>query len=219
MPKHSDNQMHGKSFENLIKAANGIFNYAAADRKRSPNDRFDIQAEDDRSRQFPTSIKSTQNSVVGLSDARLFWQSFNFVPYRILVGRYKQDGGIKVFEEIHEIILRDRYRVQLLGNVSEEEINEFHDGLRAFQAGRDEQSRASEWAQRHKRELMPHIGLVTLNPKIDSKNQRRLQCSISLGKLIEILKTDDYMLHEESFGNLPLPLRIASGRRRLRREP
>ena len=89
MPKHSDNQMHGKSFENLIKAANGIFTYAAADRKRSPNDRFDIQAEDDCSRQFPTSIKSTQNSVVGLSDARLFWQSFNFVPYRILVGRYQ----------------------------------------------------------------------------------------------------------------------------------
>lgn len=90
MTKRSDNQMHGKSFESLIKAANGIFTHAAADRKRSPNDRFDIRAEDDCDCGFPTSIKSTKNSIVGLSDARLFWQSFDCVPYRILIGRYNK---------------------------------------------------------------------------------------------------------------------------------
>ena len=44
MPDFSDNQMHGKSFENMIKAANGIFNYAVADRKRTSTDIFDIRA-------------------------------------------------------------------------------------------------------------------------------------------------------------------------------
>jgi len=55
-PDHSGNQMHGKSFENLIKAANGIFTFAAADRKRSPSERFDIAAPDDRALGIPTSI-------------------------------------------------------------------------------------------------------------------------------------------------------------------
>lgn len=41
-------QMHGKSFENAVKSANGVFSYAAADRKRTPNSRFDIKAEDDK---------------------------------------------------------------------------------------------------------------------------------------------------------------------------
>jgi len=36
--------MHGKSFENLIKAANGIFKHAAADRERASTDIFDIRA-------------------------------------------------------------------------------------------------------------------------------------------------------------------------------
>jgi len=208
--------MHGKSFENMIKAANGIFSWAAADRKRSPNDRFDISADDDRKFGLPTSVKSTQNNTVSLSDARLFWQSFDFVPYRILVGLYKQEGAIKVFRVIHEIILRDKYRTDLLGSIPASEINKFHDGLRGFGAGQDEQSRARVWAQERKQELMPNIGKVTLNPKIDSKNQRRLQCSIHLSNLTEILDAEDHTLHTESFGTLTLPLQISSGMRKLR---
>ena len=219
MPERSDNQMHGKSFENLIKAANGIFTYAAADRKRSPNDRFDIGSEDDRTCGFPTSIKSAQRNTIGLSGARQFWQSFDFAPYRVLVGRYRQDNGIKVFGEIHEIILRDKYRAALLGSVSEAEIGEFHDELKSFGPGSEAQALASAWAQERKRELQPRIGLVTLNPKIDSKNQRRLQCSIGCRKLIGILEADDYRLHTEGFGILPLPLRIAGGRRKLGKTP
>jgi len=34
VPKYSDNQLHGRSLENMIKAANGTFSWAAADRKR-----------------------------------------------------------------------------------------------------------------------------------------------------------------------------------------
>ncbi len=215
MTKHSDNQMHGKSFENMIKAANGIFTYAAADRKRSPHDRFDISADDDRERGFPTSIKSTGNNIVSLSDARQFWQLFEFVPYRILVGTYRQDAQTKVFNRIHEIIMRERYRSVVLGDISESEIRAFHDQIKSFGPGHEEQARASAWAKKHKRKLQSMGGLITLNPKIDSKTQRRLQCSISLGKLIEILEDDDYDLHSKRFGALPLPLQIVSGTRKL----
>ncbi len=219
MPEYSDNQMHGESFENMIKAANGIFSWAAADRRRSSNDRFDIDAKDDRAFGFPTSIKSTRSNIVALSDARLFWQSFDVAPYRMLVGKYRQRGNVKLFDAIHEIILRHEYRAALLGGVSELEIEEFHDVLKSFGVGEEEGYRARAWAKDRKKELGPNIGLVTLNPKIDSGNQRRLQCSIRLSKLIEILDAGDYTIYRERFGTLTLPLQIASGARKARVRP
>lgn len=213
--------MHGKSFENMIKAANGVFTLAAADRPRSPNQMFDIDANDDHAFGFPTSIKTTKAGTIGLSDARQFWHSFNLVPYRILIGRYWQDRNIKVFDAIHEIILQPYYRADLLGEISEAEINDFHEGLKAFGPGREQQRLASAWAQEQKRALQHKVGFVALNPKIDSKNQRRLQCSVTLTNLASILRSDDQMLHREVFGKLPLPLRIVSGQRKLkpREEP
>ncbi|MCY4186706.1 MAG: hypothetical protein OXD45_15515 [Rhodobacteraceae bacterium] len=72
MAGKSKNQMHGKAFENHIKAANGIFSYAAADRKRSSGEKFDISGTDDTVRGIPTSIKSSNGDSIALSDARKF---------------------------------------------------------------------------------------------------------------------------------------------------
>ncbi|MGI9252039.1 MAG: hypothetical protein ACR2PR_12770 [Pseudohongiellaceae bacterium] len=217
MSEHSTSQMHGKSFENMIKAANGIFTLAVADRKRSPNNMFDIDAGDDRVHQLPTSIKSTNDDTLSLADARRFWESFDFMPYRMLVGSYKQEEQIKIFNTIHEIILSDCYKSDLLGEITAEEISDFHDGIKSFGFGKHKEARA--WAQERKRELQPKCGLVTLNPKIDSKKQRRLQCSVQLPNLIEILDDCDQKLHKKGFGKLLLPIRIVSGTRKFGREP
>ncbi len=216
MPEHSENQMHGKSFENMIKAANGIFTFAAADRKRPPDSIFDIGAEDDRKLGVPTSIKTTGNNTVALADARMFWRSFGFAPYRIIIGTYSQAGGRKVFSEIHELILREKYRDVMLGSISEDMVKRFHDGLKKFGVGSHEQAR--EWAREQKHQLESDFGLVTLNPKIDSKNQRRLQCSIPLAALIRAVDAGDYELHSDRFGNLPLPAQIISGARKLKKK-
>ena len=138
------------------------------------------------------------------------------MPYRILVGRYSQEGKIKVFDSILEAILQPCYRDDLLGEISPEEINDFHEGLKKFGPGRENQKSASAWAQNRKRELHHKIGLVTLNPKIDSKKQRRLQCSIQVGNLVSILRSDDFFTHKEVFGNLALPLRIVSSERQFK---
>ena len=213
MPEYSRNQMHGKSFENIIKGSSGIFSSAAADRKRSPNERFDIGPGEDQALGLPTSVKSAKGNLVALSDARMFWQSFDYAPYRMLVGGYRQDDGDKVFQAIHEIILRKKYRGAMFGSVAESEISGFHDGLKGFGAGAEAAGRARAWAQQRKRELGPRLGLVALNPKIDTKNQRRLQCSVNLPGVIGMLEEGDYRLHREKFGVLRLPFSIVSGRR------
>jgi len=209
----SDSQMvHGKVFENMIKGANGIFSFAAADRKRSPGDKFDIGGRDDNSLGIPTSIKTSGTNSVALSDARSFWESLDSSPYRIIIGLYEQVENKKIFFEIHELIIKEKYRSALLGRVTLEQVTEFHDKLRGFPSGAHHQAR--EWAKERNANLKAGIGLVTLNPKIDSKNQRRLQCSIDLTRAISMLNEEDYKLHREKFGIVPLPLKIISGRRR-----
>lgn len=211
----SRNQMHGKTFENLIKGSGGIFRYATSDRQRSQSERFDIDGEDDHCKGYPTSIKSTGSNTVGLSDARAFWQSFSYTPYRIVVGKYEQLIDEKVFNEIHEVIIRTEYREALLGQITESKVTEFHDGLRDYGAGKEQQRLAQIWAKGLKQQLSELKGVVELNPKIDSKNQRRLQCSIQLALLRDVVSPSDYTVHKEKFNVLGLPIRIVSGSRRI----
>lgn len=217
MPENSNNQIHGKCFENMIKAANGIFSLAAANKQRLPSQIFDIDAGDDQAQSLDTSIVSTKSGTLGLSDARKFWRSCNFLPYRILIGQYQQQENIKVFGSIIEVILQPSYRSALLGGVTESEINDFHVGLKKFGPGVEQQRLASVWAKNQKLKFRDKVGLVVLNPKIDAGNQRRLQCSVTLTNLFGILQTSDYTLHRDAFGKLALPLRIASGRRKIGR--
>lgn len=204
-------QMHGKSFENAVKSANGIFSYATADRKRTPNSRFDIAAEDDKERGIPTSIKSTGSDSVSLSDARRFWESFNFAPYRMLIGKYHQENDKKIYGEIHEFILREKYRSALLGEVTQSEIEDFHNGLKNF--GKGQHLEAREWHRKQNQDLSERLGIVYLNPKVDSKTQRRLQCSVSLSELMRVVDSRDHTVHSERFGTIPLPYETISKRR------
>lgn len=214
MIERANSQMHGKSFENQIKSSNGIFTYAAADRSRSATQMFDIDGDLDQKYGYPTSVKTMKSNLIYLSDARRFWNSLRKVPYRILIGKYSQKDELKEFESIHEIILREYSISDLLGDISESEINNFHERLKTFGPGPSNAKQARNWAHEHKNNLHKKRGIVKLNPKIDTRNQRRLQCSVSLEDLISIIVPKDYLLHKDKFGTTPLPIKVYSGERR-----
>ena len=205
-------QMHGKAFENMIKSANGIFTHAAADRERSPNQMFDIDAGDDLMRGIPTSIKSTGTTTIALSDARKFWESFTLSPFRMVVGKYKQEEGIKQFYEVHEFVVLPEHSQAFLGDVSLEQIKDFHNAfsLEKFPLGKHSDARAL--AQAIKSGLKDKLGIVSLNPKIDSKKQRRLQCSVRLADAIAVME-GNHTIYEDNFGMVKLPVGIVSSAR------
>lgn len=128
-------QMHGKTFENAVKSANGIVTYAVADRKRGPSDPFDIDGKDGTEKNIPTSIKSTQSDSIPLSSAPRVWRSLDYAPYRMLVGLYRQEDDRKAFESIHEFTLRKSHRKALLGSVSRQEIDDYDAKLKGFPRG------------------------------------------------------------------------------------
>jgi hypothetical protein len=208
----TNNQLHGKKFEDLIKSC-GLFS-GSADGGRSPTARFDIEAKYDKVLGLPTSIKSTGSNIVGLSDARSFFSISE--KFRMLVGRYKQVGSQKHFHTVHEFILTPTTLAGLRGELTLEDVVDFHNGLllTAFPAGSHVAAR--QWARQRKAAIANKVSMITLNPKIDSKSQRRLQCSLRLSELIELCEPyGRHSLHEGHIGDLVLPTAQISSARHL----
>jgi hypothetical protein len=89
--------------------------------------------------------------------------------------QYKQEGAEKVLKNVLEIDLTSS-REELFGQVTLAEISELHDFLRGIPPGTASLGIREEYKQRAG-ELNSKSGALQFRPKVDSKNQRRLQCS------------------------------------------
>jgi hypothetical protein len=204
------NQLHGKKFEDLIKGC-GLFP-GASDQSRSITAGVDIEARFDREMGLPTSIKTSGSRTITLSDARRFW-AIDY-QFRMLVGIYEQIDRQKHFGVVHEFLLTPDNLLELRGAVAAVEVERLHYGigLIGFPAGQHAEARA--WIARELANLPLDQSRIVLNPKIDSKEQRRLQCSVSLGDLISVTQADgNHVVHTDHIGSLLLPIRLLSGRR------
>jgi hypothetical protein len=201
------NQLHGKKFEDWIKAC-GRFP-GSADAGRSPTARFDIEARFDRERGLPTSVKATGNNSVALSDARGFWKIQETI--RMIIRHYRQIGGRKSFVTVHEFILSAEMLNRLRGDISHSDVDRLHQGISIIQFPNGQHVQARMWVKEQQAALRNKRGHVILNPKIDSKAQRRVQCSVALSALIEICASEEgYIRHDERMGEFALPADLFS---------
>lgn len=204
------NQLHGKKIEDLIK---NTFQ-GSADSFREITAKFDIEAKFDKERNLDTSIKASKSLIIEMADARRFFS--NQEPFRLLVCRYKQTGKKKEFYEINEIFLTQEILTEIKGNIPYLEVEKFHNSLKDFPIGKHKEARA--FAQDRKKELLEKFkSSIILNPKIDSKNQRRLQCSLNLNEIYE-KHPNSYIIHKEDYKNLVLPISIISETRKFNKE-
>lgn len=183
----STDQLHGKAFEDRIKAA--LFR-GSSDGGRSATSKFDVEAHFDKAYQLPTSIKSAKhigNVTIGLSDASRFW--LNVDPFRMIVGLYQQCDFRKEFFEVHEFFIHGDMYSKLKGEITYCEVNNLHKdmGIKNYPKGCHLQAR--DFAHQEVLNIKSKGGAIILNPKIDSKTQRRLQCSIKLQELIDITES------------------------------
>ena len=122
------------------------------------------------------SIKASGSGTVCMGDAL---RVFNYSPedvHTAIVLRYTQTEDAKVLTGVYELDLDNREL--LWGRVTRDDIQSLVDLVHSQPSGRrdaeiDNQSKAM------KKTLNAKSGVVRFNPKIDSKTQRRLQCSIT----------------------------------------
>lgn len=206
------NQLHGKFFENLVKET---FLKGKNDNAKAL-DAFDIKACTETGNS-PVSVKMTKTETVGLADAyRAFQINHDF---KMIVGTYIQDGSMKSIRQIYEFNITASEWETIKGNIPIESISNFNQSIKFFPTGKHKEAR--EYSKKFKKDIhKQYQSYIDLNPKIDSKNQRRLQCSISIYDLKEIVK-DWTPYSYYNFGNyrgIMLPLSFRSEKRRLKKK-
>ena len=178
---------------------------------------FDVPAErNPLNAQENVSIKVASGDKAECGDAcRIF--SYGDVVVTLVHAQYSQrDEQTKVLDRVREFSLggADTHRV-LFGDVTLDELNELNQSIRAIPAGPiPAATKAAIHAKKNR--LNAKSGSIRFNPKMDSKKQRRLQCSIP--KLSAFLAATPTLLMSDTMEPLvrgvPIPAMVKSGRRR-----
>jgi hypothetical protein len=201
----STNQMHGKKFEDIIKSSFP----GASDSFRRNTNKWDIESYFDKERQLATSVKTSKTIIIGLSDARSFMLINE--PFRILVGIYIQERDVKKFIQIREYYITPEILAYIKGDLTYEDVEAYHNEIKT-RAGKEGQILAREIVAKWKFYLQYKNFLLILNPKIDSKNQRRLQCSLNLSN-IERLQDIEFYVYTREYRDIIIPISIKSSER------
>ena len=131
---------------------------------------------------YNASVKSSNKNVVCCADAiRMFCHN---EPYRMIIGCYTQIKGIKKFHTQYELYITEYEHRLLWGDLEYESLVEYVKKIKSVEPGKVAQAEYQKVASSWKSELNVNNSLFIINPKVDSKSQRRVQCSIHLNKLL-----------------------------------
>jgi len=159
-----------------------------------PTARFDLPAwRDPTCAGIPSSIKMTRRQANGkhridMADARRTVALADVGMWRLIVGLFDQVGSKKVVREVREYLIPSDVWIEVTGDVPPHMISRFHEALKS---GTHIEARqvAAQW----KAKMAQHYtSVLKWAAKIDSKKQRRLQCTLPLDQLEALL-----LEHEE----------------------
>lgn len=201
-----ESQQHGCIWEDFIKKdVYGV-------RQRIPyTSEFDIPKElNTRSLQTNVSIKTTQSKSVDMGDALRIYNQSGTID--LLVVRYKQEGDEKKLSEV--IRCKMPSQKQFFEAVTLEEIQKLQTMIKAVPAGKPDEALLKA-IHAYKESLNAKSGSIHFRPKLDSKKQRRLQCSIVDMEAL-LTKHPELILERNGEGKLfgiGIPLTLQSCRR------
>lgn len=198
----SNSQKHGAEFEEFVKLGFP----GSATFQRSPTAPYDIESAFDPESGLNTSVKTIKGKSVGLGDATRNFERRE--DYRLVVGKFTQKGQEKHFHTVMEFLITQAEWDTMKGGLSTEQVNGLHLDIKAIPVGGHAAGRQqAHTRKRELREAHPNAAL-RLNPKIDSKSQRRLQASISVDDLMRgVAKVK---VHTQNFRGMPLPFVVKS---------
>jgi hypothetical protein len=166
-----ENQQHGFLWESEIKTK--VFGLIGPDPYTAVHDV-------DRSRNSlnsneNVSIKTTGSETLCMGDALRVFCYEEGVEHTCIAIRYDQGAEQKTLTHVYELDLMQREL--LWGRVTKEDIEALDTLVRSMPSGQRNPD-IDRAIKEKKAELNARSGAVRFNPKIDSKTQRRLQCSI-----------------------------------------
>lgn len=121
-------------------------------------------------------IKTTGSKTICLSDILRF-KNYDFTEeHTIIVISYKQKGDYKHITAIYEITYNQALHSLLFDSVTHDEITSFNTYVKEIPHG--EVSNEIKHIYKSQSKNLSKRGILTYHAKVDSKKQRRTQCSI-----------------------------------------
>ena len=130
---------------------------------------------------YDAGIKATGSNTVCCSDIQ---RMISHSKYRLIVGVYDQVDNQKVFHTEYEFFFKEDDFTILWGNTNVEKLNEYVSKVKSVEKGIEGQRQYQLVAESWKNGVADDDALFVINPKVDSKKQRRVQCSLHIDKLI-----------------------------------
>ena len=107
-------------------------------------------------------------------------------PFWLVIGYWQQEGDTKRFVNAVATRVEPVQWRKLWGDLKRADLQRLDETIKTTPDYRE----ARQLAQQIKREPQFKSSIITLNPKIDSGSQRRLQCSISWSRVFKHLAPD-----------------------------
>ena len=128
------------------------------------------------------SIKTTNGNKVDCGD---ILRRMSEKEYEVIVGQYRQNGGYKVIHTQYTFKIKPEDYNKLWGNMKYEDVKDFDSFIKSIPAGKEAQQTTKAERTSRKKTLADKNALMVIHPKVDSKSQRRVQCSFKIDQMIE----------------------------------
>lgn len=153
------------------------------------------------------SIKTMRNhGSVGCGDIISFYNHCLNNEFKMVIGAWEQvTQDTKVYETIYEFNFEPSKFKNIWGDINFSELEKFVAYVKSIPHGKKAQLENQPiWKEKRNQILAQSTGhIIKIDAKIDSKRQRRVQCSISLSDLTNIGL--DYTLYRQTYNGIVLP--------------
>jgi hypothetical protein len=171
----TQSQSHGLYWDNEIRQrVFGLKNECKNDTKK-----YDIDCLENKfDKNENISIKTSGNNSIDCGDILRFYNGDFDKKYTIILLRYRQIGDMKKIYQIMEINYSKKLRDILFGSISYTELEKYVDFIKSIPSGKPDKRIKTQY-KNMKQELQEKYNMkCNISPKVDSKSQRRVQCSI-----------------------------------------
>ena len=194
----TENQGHGFTFEGFIKKILKVDHLA-----------YNYTQKWDISNKIPISVKfmGVKNALEFGSTVRI-WEINE--PFILVIGRWKQLESKKVIVSVDEIKITKDILNKMRGSITLNEIKMFDQKIKKFSKGPIGQKEGILFARQWKKERKDRMGLLTITHKIDSKDQRRIQCNLNKKNYLSLFGEPSM---KTTFKGQQIPIEIENGPR------
>jgi hypothetical protein len=178
----SEVQAHGNKYESIIIYERTGLSKKKYDKLKKGGYTSSFDLCDGLFVDYDASVKTTSSNTICCSD--LLKMMGHTGDYRLIVGCYEQVGNEKVFHTQYEFFIESQHYEMLWAGMKYDLIEDYVNKVKSVQRGEEGQRQYQLVAEYWKSEVQSDESMFVINPKVDSKKQRRVQCSVKLDEML-----------------------------------